>query len=98
MKRVLKWIGIGIGGLIGLAVVVGCALYVVGGSKLKAKHEVAAERELVVSNDSATIARGAHLMATRPCGGCHSEDLGGMIVADVGPMVLMAAPNPEDPT
>jgi len=93
VKRVFRWIGIGLGGLIGLAVVIGCVLYVVGGSKLKAKHEVAAERELVVTNDSATIARGAHLMATRPCGGCHGDDLGGTVMADAGPLAMFAAPN-----
>lgn len=93
MKRVIRWILIALGGLVALAVVVVGALYAISARKLSAKHAAPAETELVIPTDSASIARGAHLIASRPCGQCHGEDLGGKVIADAGPFALLAAPN-----
>lgn len=93
MKRVIRWILITLGGLVALAVVVVGALYAISARKLSAKHAAPAETELVIPTDSASIARGAYLLASRPCGQCHGEDLGGKVIADAGPFALLAAPN-----
>jgi cytochrome c553 len=93
LKRVLKWIGITLGSVIALALVAVGVLYLVSGRKLSAKHEIAGEPELTILSDSATIARGAHLVHALPCGGCHGEDLGGSIMADAGLFGLLVAPN-----
>ncbi len=93
MKRVLKWIGITLGSLLALALVALGALYALSGRKLARKHEVAAEPALTIPSDSATIARGAHLVGSLPCGECHGADLGGKVFADAGPFGLFAAPN-----
>ena len=92
MKRVLKWIGISLGGLIALALVAVGVLYMVSGSRLSAKHAWPTET-LAIPTDSASIARGAHLVTTRACGACHGADLGGNVFADAGPFALLAAPN-----
>jgi len=93
VKRLLKWVGFSLGGLVGLVVLVACVLYVVSARKLAAQHDVAAEKELVIPSDSASIARGAHLVGARPCGQCHGADLGGSVFADAGPFALLAGPN-----
>jgi len=92
MKRVLRWVLISLGGLVGLVLVVAAVLYGVSGSKLRAKHDPASEA-LVISTDSASIARGAHLVTARACSQCHAPDLGGNVFADAGPFALLAAPN-----
>ena len=93
MKRALRWILISLGGLVALALVVVCALYVMSARKLSARHDVAAEQELVIPSDSASVARGARLVGARPCGQCHGPDLGGNVFADAGPFALLVGPN-----
>ena len=92
MNRVLRWVLISLGGLVALALVVAGALYAISARKLSAKHDVT-ERELVVPNDSAAIARGARMLAALPCGQCHGTDLGGNVFADAGPFALLVGPN-----
>jgi cytochrome c553 len=93
VKRVLKWIGIVLAGIIVLLLLAGATLYALSARKLSAKHELPAERELVITSDSATVARGAKLVSSLPCGECHGADLGGKVFADAGPFGLLAAPN-----
>ncbi len=93
MKRVIKWIGITLGSLLALALVALGGLYALSGRKLARKHEVAAEPTLTIPSDSATVARGAHLISALPCGECHGADLGGKVFSDAGPFALFAAPN-----
>lgn len=93
MKRALRWSLITLGGLVGLALAAAGALYAMSARKLTVKRDVPTERELVIPTDSASIARGAHLVTTRACGQCHSDDLGGKVFADAGPFALLAGPN-----
>ena len=93
MKRVLKWIGIALGSILALALVAVGVLYAVSGRKLSRKYEVAAEPALTIPSDSATIARGAHLVGALPCGECHGADLGGHVLDDSSPFGLLAGPN-----
>ena len=93
MKRVLKWVGITLGGLIALCLVAAGTVYALSGRKLSATHDAPAERELAIPSDSASIARGAHLVNALPCGQCHGTDFGGKIFADAGPFALMIGPN-----
>lgn len=93
MKRVLKWIGVTLGSLCGLALLAVAVLYALSGRKLSTKYEIPEERALAITSDSATIARGAHLVASLPCGQCHGADLGGNVVADAGLFGLLVGPN-----
>jgi mono/diheme cytochrome c family protein len=41
---------------------------------------------LAAASDGAAIERGRHLYATRGCGDCHGDDLGGRLAIDAGPV------------
>jgi len=93
VKRVLKWVGLTLGGLIALCLVAAGALYALSGRKLSATHDGPTEPALVIPSDSASIARGAHLVDALPCGQCHGTDYGGKVFADAGPFALLVGPN-----
>jgi cytochrome c553 len=93
MNRVLRWILIALGGVVGVAALAVGVLYVISGQRLASKHDAPAEQALVIPSDSASIARGARLVAAMPCGQCHGPDLGGNVFADAGPFALLAGPN-----
>lgn len=93
MKRVIRWVLFALGGVVVLAVLAIGVLYGLSGRKLSAKHELAAEPALVIPSDSASIARGAHLVNALPCGQCHGVDFGGNVFADAGPFGFLVGPN-----
>ncbi len=75
MKRVLKWIGIVLGSLIGLILLVALGLYAKARLEFSQKYQVQVET-VAVPTDAASIERGKHLAAFL-CTECHGEDLGG---------------------
>ncbi len=77
MRRVLKWIGIVLGSLIGLVVLALVGLYVKSRLDFSTKCNVQVE-SVSVPTDAASIARGQHL-ATILCEECHGKDLGGTL-------------------
>ena len=80
MKRVLKWVGIVLGGLLGVIVVAGVVVYFLGGSKLNQTFDVPAVT-LAVPTDAASVERGRHLVETiGVCQECHGDDLAGEIL------------------
>ena len=93
MRKVLKWVGIGLGGLVGVVVVLALVLFLVGRGKAGKSPEVAA-KTLTIPTDSASIARGRHIAAAvSACEGCHGPQLGGMSFPTPSVLVSMAAPN-----
>lgn len=75
MKRVLKWIGIILGSLIGLVILAAAGLYVKSRTEFTAKYPTRVE-SIAVPTDAASVERGKHL-ATFLCMECHETDLGG---------------------
>lgn len=59
--KVLKWISIVLGGLVGLLLVAAAALHFVGLSRLNKAPQVAT-RPVSVPSDAGAIARGEHLV------------------------------------
>ncbi len=92
MRKVLKWIGIGLGVLVGLALVAVGVLYVWTESKLNERYTIPADH-IVVPTDAASIARGQHLATTVfLCQQCHGPDLsGGVLFED--PLTGRIAPS-----
>ena len=92
MRRLLKWVA----GIVGVLVLAAAALYALAyfrsESAMAATYELS-DPPLAMQRDPATIARGAHLFATRGCGHCHGEDASGQEVFDAGPVVRIVAPN-----
>jgi mono/diheme cytochrome c family protein len=92
MKKVLKWIGIILGGILTLIVVAVAALYLIGNSRI-ANAQVE-PRRLTVSVEEASLERGEHLVRyVAACISCHGQDLGGDIFLEDPMMGSMAAPN-----
>ncbi len=82
MKRTLKWIGILLGGLLGILILAYAAVTAVSASRLNRTYEVTAEFTLDVPDDPASIAEGERLY-TIMCHSCHGEDLAGETLADL---------------
>lgn len=76
--RILRWIGLGLGGLIGLAALF--AGWVYAASELHFRSFTLAAFEHPIPTDAAALARGEHLAATRGCRGCHGAALEGEIM------------------
>lgn len=86
LRKILKWIGIVLGGLLGLLLVTFLVLYTIGTVKWKRLHgsyDVPVET-IRVPTDQAAIARGEHIVTTRMCRECHTETLSGQTVGASG--------------
>ena len=84
MRKVLKWIGIALGVLVGLVVTAALVLYFIGGSNLNKTRQIQPPAVAVPSNDQA-VARGKHMVNVN-CTSCHGDDLAGDVLLD-DPMI-----------
>lgn len=93
MRKVLKWIGIGLGGLVGLALLAGVVLFAIGSARLNRTYDIQVA-SVAVPSDEEAIARGEHLVqALTLCQGCHGDDLGGQVFIEEPGMATVYAPN-----
>jgi flagellar basal body-associated protein FliL len=76
LKKGLKWIGIIVGGLVGLLALAVVVLYFVGGTKVNEKYEVPVET-ISIPTDADAVQRGEHLAIIYICTRCHTANLGG---------------------
>lgn len=81
-----------------LAAVFALLLLVLGGILLlgfvrTTQRWTIADEPIRARTDSATLAHGAHVAATRGCTECHGQNLGGNVLMDAFPMGRLAAPN-----
>jgi mono/diheme cytochrome c family protein len=94
IRKILKWIGIVLGSLIGLLVLAFVVLYTIGSvkwSKFHGKYDVPVET-IPIPTDPASIALGEHIANTRMCRDCHGEDLSG--ISDRAPgLITLSIPN-----
>ncbi|HEX9953245.1 MAG TPA: c-type cytochrome [Rubricoccaceae bacterium] len=90
MKRVLKRLGLVLGGLVGVLLFAGATAYALGSRAVGRTYEVQTAA-LRVSDDSASVAHGAHLAAIHGCTDCHGPDLGGQVFVDAPPFRLTAS-------
>ena len=91
MSRGLKWIGLSLGGLLGLLVAGGLLFLVIGWTRLR-RVFVPPPGLTAVPADSTTLARGEHLLRIYGCQECHGADLGGRAFLDI-PIAHIVAPN-----
>ena len=75
MRKVLKWIGIVVGGLVGLVVIAVVGMIISTNSRLNKTYDITPE-QLAITSDAASLAIGEH-WAEIHCRECHGEDLGG---------------------
>lgn len=76
MKKVLKWIGIVLGSLIGLLLSAGAVLFLMGNARLNKTYDFPPSN-IAIPTDSASIEYGRH-RAESLCQGCHGKDLSGV--------------------
>lgn len=81
MRIILKWTGIVVGGLVGLAAVALAAVYIASNARINTTYEIQAA-VVQIPTDAEAIAAGEHLAVTRGCTDCHSENLGGGAFVD----------------
>jgi cytochrome c553 len=93
MKKWIRRLGIGIGGLLVVVLLLVAVAYGVSTRKLNREWEVPATA-LRITRDPAQIARGRHLAtAVSKCTECHGADLGGKMFIDAMPMGVLIASN-----
>jgi mono/diheme cytochrome c family protein len=93
MKKGLKWIGIVVGGLLGLLVLVIIAANVLAAARMNRQYDVAAQM-VPIPSDEASLARGKHLVeVVSTCSGCHGPDLSGTSFLDDPAIGSLAASN-----
>jgi mono/diheme cytochrome c family protein len=92
-RKILKWVGILLAGLVALLIIGLISLYFITMDKLNKVYEIPPSG-ITVSSDAESIARGKHLVIVLgQCTGCHQENLAGT-VDDQGFMVArLVTPN-----
>lgn len=90
MRKVLKWVGIVFGSVVGLILVAALFLFLRGHSRLNATYKAP---DTLVSGfgDTASLARGEHLMRILSCQVCHGERLEGSVFLDIPPALAVAS-------
>src|SRR5262245_31895572 len=93
MKRVLRWIGIALGCVAGLAVIAYGALYVLSEQALNRTYPVPAV-SLSIPTDPDSIKEGQRLATVRGClPGCHGKSGEGSVMFDEPIVARIVAPN-----
>lgn len=82
MKRIVKWTGIVLGGLIGLTFLATLALYPSGMEKLTQSYPGIPVEAVNMPTDADAVARGKHVATVWACAKCHGADFRGMLLAD----------------
>lgn len=87
MKRVLKWTGIVLAGLIGVVLLVALAGYFVSNRRLNRRYDIAVE-PIPIPSDATSLEEGRRLTVIRGCGAgdCHASDFSGGVLLD-DPMI-----------
>ncbi len=93
MRRVLKWIGIILGALLGLLVLAAILIFVLSSLRLNQTYDVEVAA-VAIPDDSEALARGEYLsINVAPCTACHGANLGGDVYIDDPTFMTLHAPN-----
>jgi mono/diheme cytochrome c family protein len=92
MKKVMKWIGIVLGALVGLIILAAIVLFFIGSARLSKSYDFPSSG-IVAPTSADRIEYGKHRVQAM-CTGCHGSDLGGIIGwTSVGPLATIDAAN-----
>jgi mono/diheme cytochrome c family protein len=92
MNRVIKWLGIILGVLLGLLLLATLGIYIQSSRLLNRSYDIPLTDFVAPSNDS-IIRAGARLATVRGCNGCHEPDLGGGEFFNEPAIAVLSAPN-----
>jgi cytochrome c553 len=92
-RKVLRWIGISFGGIVGLALLGTTIVYIVIGTDLSKTFDVPLT-EVAVPVDCASYAEGQRLARTRGCfNGCHGDTVTGDVFFEVPDGTVLVSPD-----
>ena len=91
MKRVAKWIGVGIGGVVALLVLAAVGIFLVSGYMLGRSHE--AKAETLAAPTAQQLADAPRQARIQGCISCHNEGLRGRVMIDSPAFARLTAPN-----
>ena len=80
-KTMFKWLGIGVGFLILVVLMAYVFIYFKTESRIHKRYTIAVQ-QIAVTQDSAALVQGAHLVQIKGCRECHGADLGGKVFID----------------
>jgi len=95
IRKILKWIGIVLGSLLGLVVLAAVILYVAGGviwNQTYENYNFSVEAVPIPSGEAA-ISSGRHIATIHYCAFCHGENLAGKVLLDEPALAVVYAPN-----
>ncbi len=92
IRKILKWIGIVLGGLIGLLIVAFVVLVIVGGAQANKTYDVPAET-IPIPTEAEAIERGEHVALIHYCQQCHLDNLGGELSFAIPGLLSIPTPN-----
>ncbi|MBM3123784.1 MAG: cytochrome c [Chloroflexi bacterium] len=92
MSNLLKWLGIGIGSLLGIVLVAVIGLYGMGQARLNRKYAVSVKL-VPIPVDAESLAEGRRIFQYRGCEACHGEDLQGLVYLDNPAIGKVITPN-----
>jgi mono/diheme cytochrome c family protein len=91
--KIVKWLGFGLGGLIGLLAILVFVLNLVGSNRIQNAPEVAVQ-SVPIPTDAEALARGEHLARILGCVSCHGGNLAGQVFED-DPSINLYVPAPN---
>jgi len=91
MQKLLKWLGIIIGGLLLLGIILVGSVFAIGKSRLNKSYNIEPE-SVAIPSDNASLERGKYIVTTT-CTGCHGENLAGTVLLDDPGLGYFPAPN-----
>lgn len=82
MKRLLKWVGYVLGGIVAVVLLITAGVYAVSGLRINKTYPTKVET-VAVPGDSVSMERGHHLvLAIGRCVACHGDNLAGKTMGD----------------
>lgn len=93
MRRVLKWAGYGLAGLLGVVVIAIAIVYLISSARMNKTYEIAVDPVETALADSSVIAHGRHVAVIRGCVDCHGDQLEGKIFFDSPVLAELSASN-----
>ena len=91
MRKIMKWIGIGLLGLVALVLLAGVVLYATTSRRLEKIYSLPAEA-VSIPADTEPISKGQRLVTAR-CGGCHGPNAAGMVIFQDATLGTISAAN-----
>src|SRR5262245_66463656 len=92
MKRLLRWIGIGLGSIATLIIIAYAVIYLRSEQMLKRIYG-APTTAVALPTDPASIAEGERLVTIHGCKSCHGKQLQGGVLFDDPKIATIIAPN-----